>query len=405
MSHAGSHLDRQRQLQADADLARRLHTQLNSPGGSAASPKPPAPAAAAAAAASRAAVNKHRCTECSLEFAPGEQYVSINNGATHFHTRCFVCTGCRRPLQGSYVTEPGSSARYHSECQNARVRDTCFACRSAIRFADTATQALGHIYHAKCFVCAGCSKPFDHASFVQHEHQPYHAQCHRQLFHPRCDACNAPLPEQPVSAGSSRIVWSTVAFWSERYCPSHFQGAKRLRACTGCARLEPTSAAWPQLPDGRTLCLACLDTSIPDTPAANSLYVNVMAFMRRLGCALPSQPPLSLVDESALNAHHQGAHSHDAPESAPSFHTRGMCLTEYSQQYLEQSVVDARGRKVSVSVDKVGARQCNVNAILVLSGLPRLLTGALRDVHHILNSPDHFFSLFFFFFYFLHSQV
>jgi hypothetical protein len=127
---------------------------------------------------------------------------------------------------------------------------------------------------------------------------------------------------------------------------------------------------------------------VANTDAALPLYANVCAFMRQIGCPLPRVPPLSLVEEGVLNeatrseagivAGHQH-HHHDPKDEAMQFHTRGLCLSEYSQQVSESFQTDAMGRRVGpVRRVSVGARVCDVTAILVLSGLPRLLTGMRR---------------------------
>ena len=66
--------------------------------------------------------------------------------------------------------------------------------------------------------------------------------------------------------------------------------------------------------------------------------MQVLAFLREMGLFLPQQPPLMLVDESALNeaGTRQGA-ERPVPDPAPSggaasLHTRGLTLTQEWRQ-------------------------------------------------------------------------
>ena len=43
-------------------------------------------------------------------------------------------------------------------------------------------QALDKQWHSKCFVCAGCSLPFDDGMFVAKEGKPYHKACAAKAF-------------------------------------------------------------------------------------------------------------------------------------------------------------------------------------------------------------------------------
>jgi hypothetical protein len=249
--------------------------------------------------------------------------------------------------------------------------------------------ALGASWHPQCFTCAApdCRRPLEGSfSIGEHDGAPRHAACHKISFHPRCNVCAGYLPEE---GGGRRIVWSVTPFWNERSCPRHQEDG--TAHCTACQRLEPRGAGWAALSDGRALCLSCLGTAVADTDAAQPLYDDVLAFFASLGIPLPARPPLALVDAGALNARATGAgrggdggSGGEAPEG-PVFHTRGLCLTEYSTPVrtvvrgpagllggLFGAAAGTETREVSY-----GPTSCAVTAILVLFGLPRLLTGAI----------------------------
>lgn len=136
---------------------------------------------------------------------------------------------------------------------------------------------------------------------------------------------------------------------------------------------------WADLDDGRVLCLLCLGTVIPNTASAQPLYDDIITFYQKSAMPLPARPPLSLVDDPALNT----ASTQQGPRAdGPLFHTRGLCLTEYSQTitttirpagFTLNSWIPMPERKEV----KMGPKKCTVTAILVLAGLPRLLTGCI----------------------------
>ncbi|KAL0038652.1 hypothetical protein WJX79_001731 [Trebouxia sp. C0005] len=109
---------------------------------------------------------------------------------------------------------------------------------------------------------------------------------------------------------------------------------------------------------------------------AQPLYNQILGFYQRMGMALPEKPPLMMVESSALNDAEEregrsgGGHSH-----GPVFHTRGLTLTvEYSAI---QQVVTRDGRRFTQPVDLSDRDRFEVTAILVLYGLPWLLTGTI----------------------------
>ena len=179
-------------------------------------------------------------------------------------------------------------------------------------------------------------------------------------------------------------MWHSTPFWGDKFCPSHSpskdgsssgDGTKR---CTACHRLQPRNDQWADLDDGRTLCLLCLGSVVPNTASAEPLYANILAFYHIMSMPLPRKPPLSLVDNSALNS----ATSRQGPrEDGPIFHTRGLCLTEYSQSMYTTTISRpsffSSAALPATKHVRLGEKQCSVTAILVLAGLPRLLTGCI----------------------------
>jgi predicted Fe-S protein YdhL (DUF1289 family) len=133
--------------------------------------------------------------------------------------------------------------------------------------------AMGCSWHPQCLVCAGCGRPIAERGgvrFMERGGQLFHAACHKQRFHPKCDVCGDYVPEE----ANRRIVWSEQPFWKQRYCPAHAQdGTPR---CAGCDRLQPQGEEWGELHDSRQLCLSCLGSVVTDTRDAQPLWQNVL---------------------------------------------------------------------------------------------------------------------------------
>lgn len=112
-----------------------------------------------------------------------------------------------------------------------------------------------------------------------------------------------------------------------------------------------------------------------DTMQCQPLYLQIQNFYEGLNMKVEQEVPLLLVERQALNEAREGeknGHYH-MPE------TRGLCLSE------EQTVSTVRKRSKHGTGKWAGnitepyklTRQCEVTAILILFGLPRLLTGSI----------------------------
>ncbi|KAE9457073.1 hypothetical protein C3L33_11017, partial [Rhododendron williamsianum] len=178
------------------------------------------------------------------------------------------------------------------------------------------------------------------------------------------------------------------------HTPLHAVQEKPIQSCLFrinvdfALRMQPTETKYVALEDGRKLCLECLDSAIMDTKQCQPLYLDIQEFYEGLNMKVEQQVPLLLVERQALNEAMDGEKSghHHMPE------TRGLCLSE------EQTVSTILGRP------KIGAgnrvmnmitepykliRRCEVTAILILYGLPRLWNSCMKGtevfVEHVLS--------------------
>ncbi|KAF8370081.1 hypothetical protein HHK36_031884 [Tetracentron sinense] len=130
------------------------------------------------------------------------------------------------------------------------------------------------------------------------------------------------------------------------------------------------------LDDGRKLCLECLDSAIMETSECQPLYIEIQEFYEGLNMKVEQQVPLLLVERQALNEAMEGEKNghHHMPE------TRGLCLSEEQtvRSILRRPRIEPGNRIIDMITEPYRlTRRCEVTAILILYGLPRLLTGSI----------------------------
>ncbi|CAL9245178.1 unnamed protein product [Arabidopsis halleri] len=217
----------------------------------------------------------------------------------------------------------------------------CHGCNSAIEYG-TSVNALGGNWHPECFCCLYCDKPI-----AMHELLNTKGRCHITCYkqrHPNCYVCKKKYKQH--------------SFWKEKYCPFH----------------EPWGTKYVMLTDNRWLCVKCMECTVMDTYECQPLHFKIREFLESLNMKVEKEFPLLLVEKEALNK----AEVQEKIDNQHGTVTRGICLSE------EQTVNNVLKRPnmgpnnelvgmVTESQRVIGG--CEVTAILILYGLPRLLTG------------------------------
>lgn len=244
----------------------------------------------------------------------------------------------------------------------------CGACNCDIGYGNY-LGCMGTYFHPNCFRCRSCGYPITEHEFSLSGKDPYHKSCFKELTHPKCEVCHQYIPTN----GAGLIEYRCHPFWAQKYCPSHEHD--HTSRCCSCERLESWNTRYYSLEDGRSLCLECMESAIMDTGDCQPLYHAIRDYYEGMNMKLDQQIPMLLVERQALNEAIVGEKNgyHHMPE------TRGLCLSE------EQTVTSILRRPRIGGNRLVGmrtqpqklTRKCEVTAILVLYGLPRLLTGAI----------------------------
>ncbi|CAI9772967.1 unnamed protein product [Fraxinus pennsylvanica] len=244
----------------------------------------------------------------------------------------------------------------------------CGGCNQEIGYGNY-LGCMGTFFHPECFRCHACGYPITEDEFSLSGKDAYHKSCFKELTHPKCEVCHQFIPTN----GAGLIEYRCHPYWSQKYCPSHEHD--NTARCCSCERLESRKTRYVALGDGRSICLECLESAIMDTGDCQPLYHGIRDFYEGMNMRIDQEIPMLLVERQALNDAIEGEKHgfHHMPE------TRGLCLSEEQTvtSILKRPRIGGRGLVGMRTQPQKLTRRCDVTAILVLYGLPRLLTGAI----------------------------
>ncbi|XP_029958974.1 zyxin [Salarias fasciatus] len=161
-----------------------------------------------------------------------------------FHSSCFCCMSCHRPLQGMQFYDRDGSP----QCEDCYMSSLAVCSRCGERITDRVLKAVGQCFHAHCFRCSTCSCVLEGAPFITDDNNnPYCVQDYHRRFSPLCVSCNEPIIPAPGSEETVRVVALDKNFHLKCY------------RCEDCARplsIEADEDGCYPL-DGRILCMKC----------------------------------------------------------------------------------------------------------------------------------------------------
>ncbi|KAG7217005.1 hypothetical protein INR49_001659 [Caranx melampygus] len=161
-----------------------------------------------------------------------------------FHSNCFCCMSCHRPLQGMQFYDRDGSP----QCEDCYMSSLAVCSRCGERITDRVLKAVGQCFHAHCFRCSTCSCILEGAPFITDDNNnPYCVQDYHRRFSPLCVSCNEPIVPAPGSEETVRVVALDKNFHLKCY------------RCEDCARplsIEADENGCYPL-DGRILCMKC----------------------------------------------------------------------------------------------------------------------------------------------------
>ncbi|XP_063055350.1 zyxin isoform X2 [Engraulis encrasicolus] len=161
-----------------------------------------------------------------------------------FHSHCFVCLTCHRPLQGMQFYDRDGTP----ECEDCYVNSLAMCSRCGERITDRVLKAVGQCFHAHCFKCTTCSCSLEGAPFITDDNNnPFCVPDYHRRFSPICVSCNEPIIPDPGSEETVRVVALEKNFHLKCY---------RCEDCSRPLSIEADSDGCFPL-DGRILCMKC----------------------------------------------------------------------------------------------------------------------------------------------------
>ncbi|XP_068615352.1 zyxin [Brachionichthys hirsutus] len=161
-----------------------------------------------------------------------------------FHSNCFSCMSCHRPLQGMQFYDRDNAP----QCEDCYMSSLAVCSRCGEKITDRVLKAVGQCFHAHCFRCSTCSCALEGAPFITDDNNnPYCVQDYHRRFSPLCVSCNEPIVPAPGSEETVRVVALDRNFHLKCY------------RCEDCARplsIEADENGCYPL-DGRILCMKC----------------------------------------------------------------------------------------------------------------------------------------------------
>ncbi|XP_044064884.1 zyxin isoform X2 [Siniperca chuatsi] len=161
-----------------------------------------------------------------------------------FHSNCFCCMSCHRPLQGMQFYDRDGAP----QCEDCYMSSLAVCSRCGEKITDRVLKAVGQCFHAQCFRCSTCSCTLEGAPFITDDNNnPYCVQDYHRRFSPMCVSCNEPIIPAAGSEETVRVVALDKNFHLKCY------------RCEDCARplsIEADENGCYPL-DGRILCMKC----------------------------------------------------------------------------------------------------------------------------------------------------
>lgn len=154
-------------------------------------------------------VQKGYCPGCERKIE--KQMLTFQDN--DWHPECFRCSLCREPFVDNKCVPKGDLI-LHEQCFKKCFEDRCAVCNDFVSKNKNKMpmEALGKIYHAKCFKCTRCKANLGQGAFISYYNMPYCKSCYEEMteFFPVCLACHHPINE-------SNTEFKTFFFQGTKY--------------------------------------------------------------------------------------------------------------------------------------------------------------------------------------------
>ncbi|CAO3626911.1 unnamed protein product [Cunninghamella blakesleeana] len=148
--------------------------------------------------------SQDHCYSCGEEFDYRDDVK--NTGNKCYHKSCFNCRLCRTPLAVNRHFEFDNQLYCERDFAVVKNRVNCAACDRPITSNITPIKALGRNYHPGHLKCYHCYCPItEKTGFKERQQRIYCRKDYKELFLPKCRACNLPVEKEAVSAVDGKL--------------------------------------------------------------------------------------------------------------------------------------------------------------------------------------------------------
>ncbi|XP_022762144.1 protein DA1-like [Durio zibethinus] len=188
-----------------------------------------------------------------------------------------------------------------------------------------------------------------------------------------CDVCDGSIPPNEIRKRE---------FWNQYFCHRHMSDGTHV--CCGCMRLKGTNAEYTGLGDMRKICSDCFATSITNATQKQSILDNVTEFFRLKDVEIQGYIPVFLVDRREMRRHtRRGVNSGPIH---PDTTVWGLTMFNSTENYAENvESLSRKRRDIVVGYKKYPLNHSSGITILILFGLPRIMTGAIM-AHELMHA-------------------
>ncbi|XP_010901304.1 four and a half LIM domains protein 1b [Esox lucius] len=129
-----------------------------------------------------------RCHACYKAILAGTENVEYKG--TVWHEDCFTCYSCKRPIRSKSFLTKGTDI-YCVPCHEKKFAKICVGCKQAITSGGVNYQ--DQPWHSDCFVCSSCRKPLAGTRFTSHEEKAFCVDCYKTTVAKKCNGCQKPI--------------------------------------------------------------------------------------------------------------------------------------------------------------------------------------------------------------------